>query len=78
MISSPIPKFKKRVLGRFLKYYLCNQNALKMITHLFLNLEYVELSINDLEIFTILIIRLSHLIYASIYYEAEALDKEAI
>jgi hypothetical protein len=78
MISSPMPKLKKLVLGRFPQYYWCNRNDLTIITNLFPNLEYIELGISEIESLNILIIRLSHLIYANIYYQAKSIDRKNI
>lgn len=75
-IFSPILTLKKLFLSESMHCYYYNQNDLQLITYLFPNLEYVELCISEFESLPILMNNLSHLTYAIIYNEPEAIDEK--
>ncbi|CAF1131559.1 unnamed protein product [Adineta steineri] len=73
---SSIPTLKKLSLGTYSSDYGCDQNDLTIITSLFSNLEHIQLSIGELESLNILFAKLSHLIYATIYYKIEVINRQ--
>ncbi|CAF1101773.1 unnamed protein product [Adineta steineri] len=75
-ISSPIYTLKKLFLSKSMHCYYYNRNDMKIITHLFPNLEYIELRISEFESLPILMNGLPHLVYAIIYNEPEVIDEE--
>jgi hypothetical protein len=79
MFSSPVIQLKKLILidSNHVNYEL-DRNQLTIITQLFPNLEYLQLSIKNFQDLAILFDKLNQLIYINIYYENGTHDKNHI
>ncbi|CAF4861260.1 unnamed protein product [Rotaria sp. Silwood1] len=78
-ISSPIHQLKNLILATsWTANYCLNQSELSRIHYLFLNLEYLELAISQLDDLTILINELIHLTYMNGHFACGSTSEQQI